>query len=106
MTLSRQLQEAVASEKVRLMPGQLVTVKTRDGKTLASGRIVDVDEAMGYVRVTDDTTGADLQVDVDLERYEVWVKPPPDTDIVRLGTLKTLYVRPSFPGVYTGGRWR
>jgi hypothetical protein len=102
---AKPLTEATA-EKVQLMPGQLVTVKTRQGKKLATGRIVEVDEAIGTVRVTDDSTGADLQVDVDPERYEIWVKPPPDTDQVRLGRIKTLYVRPSMPGVYMGGRWR
>jgi len=105
MSLAKQLQEATA-ERVRLMPGQLVVVRTRQGKKLAQGRIVEVDEALGVVRVTDDTSGSDMQVDVDTERYEVWVRPPPDTDQVRLGRIKTLYVRPSFPGVYMGGRWR
>lgn len=105
MSLSKQLEEATA-EKVPLMPGQLVTVRTRKGKKLATGRIVEVDEALGTVRVTDDTSGSDMQVDVDPDRYEVWVKPPPDTDQVRLGRIKTLYVRPSMPGIYMGGRWR
>jgi len=105
MSLAKQLHEATA-EKIALTPGQLVTVRTRHGKKLAQGRIVEVDEFLGIVRVTDDSSGADLQIDVNPELYEIWVKPPPDTDVVRLGRIKTLYVRPSFPGIYMGGRWR
>lgn len=105
MSLATQLHEATA-EKIALMPGQLVTVRTLQGKKLAQGRIVEIDESLGIVRVTDDSSGADLQVDVDPTRYAIWVRPPPDTDVIRMGRIKTLYVRPSSPGVYMGGRWR
>ena len=97
MRLAERLQKAM---RVPIAVGQMVVVRDADGKQVASGWVTDVDPKMDLVRVKDDTSGADLQIDVDATRYQLWVKPPPGAS-VRLGQQQTLYVRPSNPGIYS-----
>lgn len=75
MRYSAQLEEAKSS-KVQLFPGLIVKVRTKDGRLVMDGRITDVEPSTGTVRVQNDVGGADLQVDVDLKRYTIFVVEP------------------------------
>lgn len=114
MSLAKQLYEAVharrldeAAEKVVLMPGQLVSVRSKRGATVVKGRIMVVDPETGFFRVEDNSSGATLEVDVDPEKYIVWVMPPPGKQDIRDTTIKKLYVRGGGmrPSAYQGGKW-
>jgi len=102
---SARLEEA--AERVNLMAGQLVTVRSKKGKNIIKhGRITQVDPAIGVVRVRDVSSGTTLEVDVDPEKYLVWVVPPPDMEKSRLDRVKDLYVRNVLkPNPYQGGKW-
>lgn len=97
MRLSDELRKA---SRIRLAPGQHVIVRTLDGARVEEGYISSVDASTGTVRVETDKAGADLQIDVDIERYDIWVQPPPEMR-AKLGRQVSLYVRPSSPGVYS-----
>lgn len=99
--LSQRLRKA-ATEKMLLSPGLRVTVYNERGKVMVQGYIVEVDPVVGVVRVQDDTSGADLQVDVDPTRYDLQVHAPGEPT-ARYPAQVTLYVRPSRPGGYRGG---
>jgi len=99
--LSQRLRKA-ATEKMLLSPGLRVTVYNERGKVMVQGHIVEVDPVVGVVRVQDDTSGADLQVDVDPTRYDLQVHAPGEPT-ARYPAQVTLYVRPSRPGGYRGG---
>lgn len=96
--LSRQLREAKSS-KVALHPGLIVKVRTKRGALVTQGMITNVDPDVGYVSVADNEAGADLRVDVDAERYNIWVEPPADY-APRMPPEVTLYVRSSRPGAH------
>jgi len=98
MALSAELRKA---SRIRLAPGQRVIIRTKDGARVEEGYISVIDASTGTVRVETDKAGADLQIDVDVERYDLWVQPPPEMR-ARLGRQVSLYVRPSSPGIYTG----
>lgn len=107
MRLSTQLMEA-ARQKVLLAPGYIVTVRTRTrgskpGERVAEGRITEIDPATHTVRVVDEASGSTLEIDVDTERYDLWVKPP-DSPVSRDPKAISLFLRPSMQGIYTGGR--
>jgi len=95
---SEQLREAV-NAKVALYPGLIVKVKTKAGKLVTQGRITDVDPDVGFVSVANEGAGADLRVDVDPEKYVIWVMSPSNHD-PRLPPETTLYVRTSRPGAH------
>jgi len=79
MTLSEELREAAGAEKgVALYPGQYVIVRTKGGERVATGTIVYVDEAMHTVRVSSIGWQADQNLDVDVEKYDLWVVAPED----------------------------
>lgn len=100
--LSQKLRKA-AMEKVFLSPGLRVTVYSQRGKVMAQGHIVEVDPVVGIVRVQDNSSGADLQVDVDPTRYDLQVHAPTEP-LARYPAEINLYVRPSRAGPYRGGR--
>jgi hypothetical protein len=99
--LSQRLRKA-ATEKMLLSPGLQVTVYNERGKVMVKGHIREVDPDVGIVRVQDDFSGADLQVDVDPTRYDLQVHAPGEPT-VRHPAQVTLYVRPSRPGPHRGG---
>lgn len=99
--LSQRLRKA-ATEKVLLSPGLRVTVYNERGKVMVTGSIREVDPDVGIVRVQDDSSGADLQVDVNPRQYDLQVHAPTEPT-VRYPAQVTLYVRPSLAGPYRGG---
>lgn len=115
MSLAKQLYEAVgaklldeAAERVVLMPGQMVAVRTKRGvNVIKRGRITGVDKATGVVRVQDVSSGTTLEIDVDPTRYIVWILPPPSTKVDMMTRVRSLYVRGGGlrPSAYQGGKW-
>ena len=97
MQLAEKLQKAM---RVPIAVGQIVVVRNAEGEKVASGWVIDVDPATDVVRIKDDESGSDLQIDVDATRYQLWVRPPKGAS-VRYGQQQTLYVRPSNPGIYS-----
>ena len=97
-SFSEQLREAVES-KIALHPGLMVKVKTKAGKLVTQGRITDVDPDVGFVSIANEDAGADLRVDVDPERYVIWVLPP-SSYVPRFPPEATLYIRSSRPGAH------
>jgi len=97
MRLSEQLQQA-KDARIKLHVGLGVRIRTQDGRDVAEGRITEVDVATHTIRVVDELSGADLQVDVDTDRYEVYVVPPGE-QVPRWPPEMSLYVRASTPGV-------
>lgn len=86
--------------RIPIAVGQSVEVRSAEGDIIATGWVTEVDPKMDLVRVKNDESGVDLQVDVDSTRYQLWVKPPKGA-AVRWGSQQTLYVRPSNPGIYS-----
>lgn len=106
MKLSEQLADAVqGAEKVPLRVGQRVEVRTHDGELVATGCIQELDPKTKVVRVTDQGSGADLQIDVDPDLYEIWVK-----DLPVPGSAPSPSKQPAFavsgskPGAFTIGK--
>lgn len=97
MRLSEQLEKA-KNARVKLHVGMEVSVHTQDGRSVIDGRITEVDVATHTIRVVDELSGADLQIDVDVDRYEIYVFPPGDR-VPLLPQELTLYVRASTPGL-------
>lgn len=100
--LSQELREAKNS-KVVLHPGLLVKVRTKKGALVGQGLITNVDPEIGFVTVADTSAGADLRVDVDAERYNIWVDPPSDY-APRMPPEVTLYMRGSRPGAHANAK--
>lgn len=73
--LSEQLSEAVqdGTERVRLMVGQFVEVRTHGGDLVITGTIQQMFNDIGVIRVADMGSGSDVQIDVDPKEYEIWV---------------------------------
>ena len=94
MSIADDLKDAI---RVPIAIGQLVVVRSQDGSRVASGWVRDVDPATGVVRVRDDASGTDVQIDVDGERYKLWVQVPTRM-LNRLGKQQALYIHPSRPG--------
>lgn len=74
MTLHDELREAATAEVV-LGVGQNVIVKTKAGAEVTRGTIIGMEPDMKVVRVADVEAGADVQVDVDCDRYDILVLP-------------------------------
>ena len=91
MQLSDELRKA---SRIRLSPGQRVIIRTKDGVRVEEGTIASVDPATGTVRVETGKSGADLQIDVDVERYDLWVQSPPKMKLGRPVQSTTVYIRP------------
>jgi hypothetical protein len=86
----------------------MVSVRNKRGVTVIKrGRIANVDLPTGTIRVEDIDSGTTLEVDVNPEKYTVWVLPPPDAKVDRMSRIKTLYVRGGGlrPSAYQGGKW-
>jgi hypothetical protein len=99
-----QLREA--AESIALRPGQKVEVRRiGDGDLVVAGFIEEVIPDVRTIRVRDRSSGTDHQVDVDVDRYEVHVFDQDITGKAPHPPQTTLYLRPSRPGAYTGGRW-
>ena len=90
-----------AEAKVIVAPGQVVVVRTKNGEDVVRGFVTAVNPEMGYVRVEDFSSGADLQIDVDPEHYELWVSPTKDPAIL-LPPQVTVYIRPPSAWFQTG----
>lgn len=114
-SLAQQLHEAVgakrldeAAERIVLAPGQMVAVRTKRGvNVIKKGTITNVDLPTGTIRVQDILSGTTLEVDIDPEKYIVWILPPPSAKVDRMTRVKTLYVRGGGlrPSAYQGGKW-
>jgi len=115
MNLSAQLYEAIgarlldeAAERVVLVPGQMVSVRTKRGvNVIKKGRVTNVDLPTGIIRVQDISSGTTLEVDVNPEKYIVWILPTPDVKTDRMTRIRSLYVRGGGlrPSAYQGGKW-
>lgn len=95
------------ADVVRLELGQNVEVRTRTGSLVALGSIMELSVETGVVRVADRESGSDMQVDVDTERYDIWVL---DNDVNHGDPDETpvigkLAVHSKSPGAYGGGRF-
>jgi len=98
MRLSEQLKQA-KDARIKLHVGLQVRVRATDGQTvIEQGRITEVDIATHTVRVVDELSGATLEVDVDVDRYEVYVLTPGE-QVPLWPPDVSLYVRSSMPGV-------
>jgi hypothetical protein len=98
MRLSEQLKQA-KDARIKLHVGLEVRIRTREGETIIDqGRITEVDVATHTVRVVDELSGATLEVDVDVDRYEVYVLEPGE-QVPLWPPDVSLYVRASMPGV-------
>lgn len=108
MSFSQQLQEAMEEEggdRVALRPGMKVEVRRQiDNDLIVAGFIEAVIPATRTVRVRDRKSGTDLHVDVDVDRYDVYVLDQDITGMAPYPKATTLYLRPSKPGGYTGAR--
>jgi hypothetical protein len=85
-------------EPVPLQLGANVIIRTKDGQKVAEGFIEDVMFETRVVRVRDQGSGGDVQIDVDPDRYTIEVLT---TDVLGIGPTpgqETLYMRPSRPG--------
>lgn len=74
MSLAALLEQAVKS-KVVLAIGQHVVVRTKKGVDVTRGIIRDVHPVLGAIRVQDLSGGSDLQVDVGIKNYDLFVQP-------------------------------
>lgn len=107
MSFADQLHEAMEEESglIALRPGMKVEVRRHgDNDLVVSGFIETVIPATRTVCVRDRKSGTDLQVDVDVDRYNVWVLDQDITGKAPFPRATTLYLRPSKPGAFTGGR--
>jgi len=84
MSLHGDLHEA-ATKEVMLCIGQNVAVKTKAGEEVTRGTIVSMEVGMKVVRVADVEAGADVQVDVDVTRYDIVVLPAVEPTPLRPG---------------------
>lgn len=106
MSYAQQLQEAVEEDDgpIALMPGMKVEVRRQsDGDFIIAGFIETVVPATRTVRVRDRASGTDLGVDVDVDRYDIFVLDQDITGKAPFPRSTTLYLRPSKPGAFTGG---
>jgi len=93
------------TERVRLGIGQFVEVRTREGELVITGTIKELSPLTRTVRIADTGSGSDVQIDVDPQLYDIWVK---DWDVV--GDAPTPSKQPGFnargstPGVFTLGK--
>lgn len=97
------------ADRTLLRVGQQVEVRTKEGEFIAVGHISELDKDTGYARVVDNSSGTDLNVDVDPEFYDMWLTgegadEPERKDDPR-GGKNSLSVNPRKPGAYTGGRF-
>lgn len=111
MTWSENLAEAVASKtkgsRVPLGVGQNVEVRTKSGELVAVGSVQELVPKIRAVRIADQQSGSDLQIELDPEMYDVWVVPTPVVGDAPTPTESPgLSVNPHRPGAYTGGRFR
>jgi hypothetical protein len=86
MSLAEQLDKALQEpedkvpregERVRLGIGQFVEVRTREGDLVITGTIQELSPVTHTIRVADTGSGADVQVDVDPDVYDIWVTDMP-----------------------------
>lgn len=94
--------ETAEMERVPLVLGANVIVRTVDGIKVAEGWIEDVMHETRVVRVRDQSSGTDVQIDVDPTRYHIEVK---DMDIAGDAPQpgqRTDYTRPSAHGPHKG----
>lgn len=106
MSFADQLQEAAeeGDGKVALTPGMKVEIRRPGDKDLiVVGFIETVDATTRTVRVRDRASGTDMGVDVDVDRYEVYVLDQDITGKAPSPSSPSLYMRPSKPGAFTGG---
>lgn len=90
------------AEAVPLVLGAEVVIRTRDGIKVAEGYIEDVMFETRTVRVRDTSSGTDVQLDVDPDRYTVEVKSDDVLGLAPEPGQETLYLRPSRPGARKG----
>lgn len=105
----RELEFPGEADRTLLRVGQQVEVRTKDGEFIAIGHISELDQDTGFARVVDNSSGTDLNVDVDPELYDVWLTgdgadEPETKDDSRAGR-NSLSVNPRKPGAYTGGKF-
>ena len=106
MKLSQQLYESTLQKKANkivLKPGYLATVKTKNGQIVVKGRITEIDKNLGVVRITDASSGTSVQIDVDIDRYDIWIKMPGENQ-KRNPQAHAVNIRPSQPGIYYSPR--
>ncbi len=68
--------EVGSKEVTPLVLGASVVVRTKDGVAVAEGYIEDILDETRIVRVRDTSSGSDVQVDVDPDRYDIWILDP------------------------------
>ena len=91
--------------RVRLAVGQHVIVRTDYGEKVTEGDIEEVFLKAQAIRIRDRSSGTDIHMDIDPAIYEVWVQDPDIPGDAPYPASRTLYLRPSRPGIYTGGRY-
>lgn len=91
-----------AAEPVGLQLGANVIVRTKAGVQVAEGWIEEVLGEARVVRVRDQSSGTDFQIDVDPDRYDIWVKDTGVMGDAPRPEQKTNYTRPSRPGPHKG----
>ena len=72
----RQWREKGDKEPAPLVLGASVVIRTKDGVAVAEGHIEDIMYETRIIRVRDNSSGADIQIDVDPDRYDVWIMDP------------------------------
>jgi hypothetical protein len=98
--------EREEGERVPLYLGQAVVVRTKAGERVIEGHIEEMLPETGVVRVRDRSAGTDVQVDLDPEVYDLWIKEVEPEGRAPSPAEATIYVRSSRPGAYSGGRFK
>lgn len=87
------------ADLVPLGPGQRVKVRSKlDGKLVVEGDVVRVNPDTGVVHVRDIGSGTDLQIEVNVEQYDLWVQDQEVVGTSSHGKPLSVYLRPSLPG--------
>lgn len=111
MRLSNQLHEALAEgevEEIDLAIGQHVVVypKGSEESRVCQGDIQGIDVERKIIYLRDRSAGNDLFIDVDVDRYDVWVDSGGTAALGMVVPIQMPTQRSSKPGPYVGGRWR
>ena len=115
MRLSKQLHEALTGndvEDVDLAIGQHVVIYPKgsedssgDITRVCQGDIQEIDVERKLIRLRDRSAGDDVQIDVDVSRYDVWVDHGGGTVGLGVVAVQMPTQRASKPGPYAQPRW-
>lgn len=93
------------AKKTPLVIGQHVVIRNHEGSRIGEGYIENLYPDKRSVRIRDSVSGADLQVEVNLDDYDLWVQDDEIPGSARFGRDRTAYIRPSSPGPYHSTRF-